>query len=200
MALRTVLCLTVLVLAGPVACRDRRASPASVPSREAIGQEGGRSSLLAIQYAFPPSPYEPPRSLDTLLEAARVRIVGSLSLLMGVVYQFGTEGPGPRYLLVTSSSRTHQPVPPLRFYVVGGNIGLSDPSPWEIRDEPGRFYLDTIARLDGDALPDIAYCYWPNSQRARTSIRAVGFRDGRWYAIELPPAGLRPCEPPIESP
>ena len=171
------------------------------PPQSARGAEVSQArpaEQLAVQQDFRPSAVDR-RMIDSLLELARERIVDG-AVLTGELREFGRDRGRARYLLLTQVRPSRDSLGRIRLVVLGGADGVSEAQPWELAAGLDNFMIALIQDLDGDSLPDIAYCYRAPGSSGNYAMRAAGYRGGRWYHLTSVSSALAKCPLPDVSP
>jgi hypothetical protein len=62
-----------------------------------------------------------------------------------------------------------------------------------VSDESNSFAPEKVDDYDGDGLPDLAYCVWPNGESQPGQAMAVGYNAGNWYRLQKYVQALPDC-------
>ena len=121
-------------------------------------------------------------SFDSLLALVLPRTPGSEGVLDGEVWRFGSPSNPRRYLLVRSEQlQPEAEAPEITFYVLQRHLQdflVSERFETGITDHPGSFEILEITDLDGDSVPEVAFC-GSTTPGDSVVMRALRYSD-RW--------------------
>jgi hypothetical protein len=131
--------------------------------------------------------------IGSLLELAEKRLESAGGVLKGELRRFGDARDPGRYLLITTVRTGNDAPRRILLIVLSDSGGVSRAQPWSVGAGLDNFIVALVQDIDGDSLPDLAYCYRGPQRSDSFEMRAAGFRDGRWYQIASVPRDLAEC-------
>jgi len=153
-------------------------------------QDAGQISALSVQRSFEQS--DPERAhIDSLLEAIRVDM--GLTHFAGTLFRFDRDEAEPReYFLFMIPPPTYRGGE-MVFVGLGGTLSSTPSFHTGVTFAPRSLSVSEIDDYDGDDLPDVAYCVWPQEESADGRSHAVGIRGGVWYDLPADSLTLPAC-------
>lgn len=193
-------CYLAAVLSGCVS-QSNATSGIPNPDASAAGLQGGVADTAlwgSLEWRFEGDSLDE-RDVGTYVKRLESGPLHPDSGSVAVVYRFGMVDTHRRYLLMafmpepSATASERRPVAIIALGAGAGADGYSAPHVIGVASL-GRFGIDSVADFDADGLPDVAYCEYPDDERAPGQPHVVGYRSGRWYPIAPAKANLA-CPP-----